>query len=102
MENYKLLYLPSFYNDLSEAADYIANVLDNPQAADKLISDVDKAIQNRSLMPFAAEPYRSKRDRKNLYYRIYVGNYVVFYFVQNDTMKVVRLIHGSRDYGRLL
>ena len=44
MKNYKLRYLPLFSDDLFEAASYISNRLNNPQAAERLISEVEKAI----------------------------------------------------------
>lgn len=81
MKNYKLLYLPEFYDDLNETLDYITNVLDNPQAADDLLSEIEKAIQNRRIMPLISEPVASQRDRKNVYYRIYVKNYIIYYVV---------------------
>ncbi len=42
MENkiYHLRYLPIFEQDLIQTSDYIANVLKNPDAADRLIDDV--------------------------------------------------------------
>jgi len=30
-----------------------------------------------------------------------VGNYLIFYRVQNNTVDIVRVIHGARDLGKL-
>lgn len=102
MKKYKLFYLPGFLDDLNEAVDYITDILENPQAASDLIKKTDEAIQQRLQMPLGYEPFLSKRDRKNTYYRIYVGNYIVFYVVIDDVMEVRRFIYGSRDFDRLL
>lgn len=100
MKSYKLRYLPLFAEDLSEAVSYIAYQLDNPQAAEKLISDVEKAILERLKMPLSFEPYRSDKIRKDTYYRIYVGNYTIFYVVIDDVMEVRRILYSARDFDR--
>lgn len=102
MKNYKLEFSTEFKDDLLHIITYISDTLGNPLAADRFNNDVQKAIQRRSQMPLSFEPVRSKFDRGNIYYRIYVGNYIVYYVVQGDTMKVTRLVYGARDIGRLL
>ena len=101
MKNYKLRYLPLFSDDLFEAASYISNRLNNHQAAERLISEVEKAILERLKMPLSFEPFKPKKNRKDTYYRIYVGNYTVFYVVIDDVMEVRRLIYGKRDLDKL-
>jgi len=46
-KKYKLIYLPLFEKDLSEAVDYITINLQNSQAASKLVDKVEKAILKR-------------------------------------------------------
>lgn len=36
------------------------------------------------------------------YYRILVGRYMVFYYIENDAMVVARLLHSSQDIRRHL
>lgn len=102
MKNYRLRYLPLFENDLNDAVSYIADVLNNPQAAEKLILETEKAILERAKSSVSFEPYRSDKQRKDSYYRIYVGNYTVFYVVIDDVMEVRRFIYSARDFDRLL
>ena len=52
-------------------------------------------------MPLSFEQFKSKKNRKDTYYRIYVGNYTVFYVVIDDVMEVRRLIYGKRDLDKL-
>lgn len=46
-ETYQLRYLPLFEQDLLETVDYISNVLQNEDAAERLIDDVEEAILKR-------------------------------------------------------
>ena len=64
MKKYKLRYLPLFEQDLNEAVMYIADVLNNPQAAVRLIDEVEKAILERQKMPLSFEPYHSAKSVK--------------------------------------
>lgn len=48
---YKLRYLPLFKNVLYNAASYISHKLDNPDAAQRLVDEVEKAILERLDMP---------------------------------------------------
>ena len=102
MKSYKLEYSDNFKDELSHTLAYISNTLGNPQAADRFLSKVETAILNRLKMPLSFEPIPSKRNHYGVYYRIYVGNYVVYYVVQDDTMKITNLVYGARDTERFL
>ena len=99
---YTLSYLPLFEQDLTNTKRYIRDTLGNKQAADKLVDNVEKAIFNKLKMPLSFEPYSSAVKRKYPYYRIYIGNYVVFYVVINKIMEIRRLIYGKRNFDELL
>lgn len=101
-KKYRLQYLPLFEQDLIQTASYITNVLRNPDAAKKLLDDVETAILERLNNPLAFEPYPSAKKRKYTYYRIYVRNYVIYYVVIGDVMEVRRFLYGARDTERYL
>ena len=97
----KLRYIPLFYNDLENAADYIANTIGNVQAAVELLEKVEVAILNRLPIADAFEPYPSRKERKQDYYRIYVGNYVIYYVVLEEdgesVMEMRRFLYSGRN-----
>ena len=100
-EKYKLRYLPLFEQDLIQTISYITNVLKNTDAAEKLVNDIEDAIQERLEYPLAFEPFPSKK-RNYPYYRIYIRNYVIYYVVIGDVMEVRRFLYGARDTNRYL
>lgn len=100
-EKYKLRYLPLFEQDLIQTVSYITNVLKNTDAAEKLVNDIEDAIQERLEYPLAFEPFPSKK-RDYPYYRIYMRNYVIYYVVIGDVMEVRRFLYGARDANRYL
>ena len=99
---YKLRYLPLFEQDIVQTVSYITNVLKNPDAAEKLINDVETAILERLNNLLAFEPYPSVKKRKYPYYRIYIRNYVIYYVVIGDVMEVRRFLYGARDTEKYL
>lgn len=52
-------------------------------------------------MPLPFEPYLFAKKRKDVYYRIYVGNYTVFYVVIDNVMEERRFIYSGRDFDRI-
>lgn len=104
---YKLRYLPLFYEDLEQKVVYIAENLQNPQAANDLIDAVGKAILERLPVAESFEPYESMKERRYPYYRIYVKNFVVWYVVIDDEgndriMEVRRFLYNKQDKNKLL
>lgn len=99
-KKYKLSILPLFEDDLNEILDYILYHLKNPIAAEHLVEEVEKAIQDR--LPFAESfaRYYSKKERRYPYYRIPVKNFSIFYVVIGDTMEVRRILYSKRDFKK--
>ena len=85
---YKVEYLETFRTELDKAADYIAFELENVPAAEKLLSDVEAAIADASSAPLILHPYGTDPESGDVYYRILVGNYSVFYVVIGYVMEV--------------
>jgi len=99
---YKLKYLPLFYEDLNDKVTYIQEVLGNNEAANSLIDRIEDAINKRLPHAESFEKYKSNRERKYSYYRIYVGNYIIFYVVIiedecNKIMEVRRLLYNKQN-----
>ena len=98
MENKsKIRYLPTFYHDLLGTISYIGDVLMNPNAANKLLEDIEDAILKRLENPTIFAPYRPQRELKKTYYKIKVNNYFIFYSVENGIMEISRLIYSRRN-----
>ena len=104
---YKLSYLPLFYDDLEEATEYIAFEKENLDAALRLLNAVDGAIKERLPVAESFEQYPSLLEREYPYYRIYVDNFIVFYVVVDDgsgckTMEVRRFLYKGRDRDNIV
>ena len=99
---YRLQYLPLFWDDLEQAVFYVRDVLKNPAAAERLLNRTEEAILEHAKTPPMAQIYRTTRSRPQPYYWFAVGNYMVFYVVFDDVMEVRRFIYGARDLTKML
>ena len=97
MKKYTLSYLPLFDADFAAAWHYIAFTLKNPEAADRLMADTEKAILKRLESPESFEKYPSQKERRHPYYRIRIRNFTVWYVVIGDMMEIRRFLYSKRD-----
>lgn len=101
---YKVIYAPAAMDDLHEIAAYILYELQAPQAAKNVTTKIRNEIRLLANMPerFALvewEPWASMKMR-----RVPVGNYAVFYTVDDDTgiVSVIRIFYGGRDIKHII
>lgn len=67
----------------------------DPSAADRQLDRIDEICRLLALNP-AAGPRREDLAKGLRFYP--VGNYLVFYVMAPDSIIVVRVLHGARDY----
>jgi len=90
--------------DIDEIVTYISRVLQNRQAAASFIDNVKICYRNIAESPFMYGLCSDERLRSKGYRKIVVKNYLIFYRVDEgqQTVFVVRVIYGARDYTKLL
>ena len=101
-EEYTLEYLSLFDEELSATVRYISVELRNPDAAARLVDDVEKAITDRSFAPESFEPVQTEKHRKHPYYRIAVGNYLVLYCAIGKVIEVRRFVYAPSDWRSMI
>ena len=85
---FTLEYSPQFYDEISEAVRYITFRLRNPDAAQRLRDDAERAILNCLNAPLPFAPYYTDPDTGDVYYRINVRNFSIYYVVIGYVMEV--------------
>lgn len=101
---YKLEYLPAALRDMTEAVQYIAHTLQNPQAARELAEKWMQAGDALSRFPYANPVYLPPHPLDREYRKVLVSHYLMFYRVDEEKrlVTVVRVIYAKRDYPSLL
>ena len=96
MAAYKVKIFPAAEQDLEELVAYL-NTLSHEAA----IRYFDKLIEEISMPQRCPRPRDLALAAKGYRYLI-VGNYLVFYVVEGDTVQIRRILYGRRDYKQLL
>jgi plasmid stabilization system protein ParE len=84
--------------DLDEIVSWIAS--DNPSRADSFGAELWERCQSLASRPqrFPVALHVAGFDVRKLVHR----DYLIFYFVLDDRVEVLRIVHGSRDWMSLL
>lgn len=86
--------------DLQEIKNYIAE--DSDEAAIKIIRDIILKIENLAVFPEMGSQLMYKIKLKSNYRYLVIGQYIIFYVYEHDTISVQRVLHGKRDILALL
>ncbi len=94
----KVILKPQAKVDLVELSDFISQR--NLAAAERFLDAVEAALGRLSKMPELGTPcdFQSSSAAGIRVWSISgFGNYLIFYRCQEDTIDIVRVLHGSRD-----
>ena len=85
-------YRPAALADLEDIYDHIAR--DNPPRAWSFLEELREAGRSIAEHPRAgwARPELGQGIRSRAH-----GNYVIFYWLRNNRVEILRVIHGARD-----
>jgi len=99
---YKLKISPKAKDDLVEIKSYISQDLCNLHAAENLVSKIINKISGLPEHPGIGAPLSSVVDINTDYRFLVCVNYLIFYRCEDEIVFVSRILHGKRDYARIL
>ena len=104
MMKLQITYDRRFTSSLRKAKRYIAVEFGDRIAAKRLEDNIRKGINKRmSMHSLNIVPTVYAKTKNGVsYYRILVGRYMVFYYIENDIMVIARLLHSSQGIRRHL
>lgn len=84
--------------DLEEISDYIKT--DNPARAASFVNEIVDAGDAIADMP-RAFPLVPRLEQRGIRHRTF-GRYLIFYRIEAEQVQILHVVHGARDYIRLL
>lgn len=93
---------PEAANDLREIRQYIAAQLDAPVPAQKLVSRILQSMRRLADFPESGPCLSSVLNIETAYRFQVCGNYLIFYRLEKQTVYIIRILYGKRDYLKLL
>ena len=95
----RLQYRPAAISDIRKASDYIAEVLKNRSAANRLKVRILEGISLLKDNPFMGTPLSSKYDGVPDDIRfLVISKQMVFYKVVENRIEIIRVLDGRTDY----
>ena len=88
----RVVFSPAFSNDLNEISDFIS--LDNPRRALSFTSEIRQRCLALGDMP---ESGAVRSEFGPNMRSVPFGRYVIFYIIYSDRVRIVRVLHGSRN-----
>ncbi|MBQ6551389.1 MAG: type II toxin-antitoxin system RelE/ParE family toxin [Lachnospiraceae bacterium] len=91
-------------NDIDEATAYIAQELQNPDAASHLLDEIENALDRLSRAPFTGRIVNNNYIKRNDVRRILVMNYIVYYLVDDSSNNIIvlRFAYNRRNQSDIL
>lgn len=104
MKTYNVVISEIAETDLREMVRYIALERMEPLNARHLLSRIREAILELEKMPYRYTLVRDERLASQGIRMMSVDNYIVFYIVSemNDSVTVVRILYGRREWRQML
>ena len=98
----EIKFSPEAVGDLQQIKAYISEDLCNEQAAINTLSNIMKHIRIIAQLPESGAPLSSIVDFETDYRFLVCGNYTAFYRVEAQTIYIVRILYGRRNFMQIM
>lgn len=102
MKKYNIEYSKESKEDLMGIKQYIKYNLQEPEIANRLISNIRKSIKTLKDNPKIYTIIDDEMIRRLEIRKLILDNYIVFYRIKDDSIEIVRIMYGRRNWINLL
>lgn len=90
--------------DIDEAFDYIANDLENPDAASAFADELEERLEEVCKTPKAGRPVHNPYLKRDDIRRVLVKNYIAYYLIdeKKENIAVLRVVYNRHDQDKVL
>lgn len=99
---YKVQISPEAVSDLQEIKNYIETDLQNPIAAKNTVTKIIETYEKLSEFPESGIPVEKYVSFYTEYRFVMANNYSIFYRIENDFVRVIRILYARRDFIKIL
>lgn len=99
---YKVELSPLAVEDLKEIKEYIECELQNPIAAKNTVLKIIEVYEALGNSPNSGVPVQKYVSFPTDYRFAMANNYSIFYKIENETVRIVRILYYRRDFVKIL
>lgn len=100
MVNFRVELLPAAEGDLENIFDYI--MLEDPSAAEQMLDNITSSLKRLETFPNSGVRISHHSLAYYHFRMIIIEPYIAFYKVFDEAVYIYRILHGARDYIRVL
>ena len=99
-KRYKIKITPAARDDIEQIFNYISVTLHSPQAAQRLMDEIEQAVELLGSFPLSHPFCADEMLQKRAYRKLVVMSYVILYFVDEckENIIIARAFSGSQNY----
>jgi plasmid stabilization system protein ParE len=90
-----LSYNPESKQDLLDIWDYIS--INDSLMADKIVSEIVHKIEMLMIFPEMGSSLQNQISQRTNHRYLVSGNYMIIYYIDNNVVMIVRVVHTSRN-----
>ena len=94
MKRFRIVVTTPARGHIDEIIDFVTQ--DWPDYADRLLNQLETAIDSLDHLPHRFVRVGFTRRRKSPVHRMVVGDYLIYYRIETDTVHVMMVRHGAR------
>ena len=98
----EIKFSPEAILDLQQTKAHIADELCSERAAINTVANIMKKIRMLADFPECGASLSSIVDFETEYRFLVCGNYIAFYRIEKNTVYIVRILYGRRNYMQIL
>lgn len=91
-------------SDIDATYEYIAETLENPDAASELADELEIQIDEMCKKPKTGKHVENEFLRRDDVWRFLVKNYIVYYLIdaENEKIVILRFVYSGRDQDKIV
>ena len=93
---------PQAAADLLEIKDHIEKELQNPIAARNTVSKIIETYENLTAFPNGGMSVEKYLSFPTDYKFVLANNYSIFYRIEDEVIRIIRILYSRRDFVRVL
>lgn len=95
-------FTPDALEDMKKIKAYITDELCNEQSAISTVQKIMKRIRLLEDFPEIGAPLSSVISIETRYRFLVCGNYTAFYKIEDDKVRIIRVLYGRRNFMQML
>jgi len=98
----EIKYSPKALADLSDIKGYIESEFSSKELAERILKEITNRVRQLSMFPMSGQNLSTIIDVQTDYYFLLCKKNYVFYRIENNEVRIIRILSEKKDYMKVL